>query len=122
MNINRKSVILAQSGIDYRTERMYTCDVCGYQTERRYNYLRHQETHKEEGTSEEEAGTSEEEASEKSFSESEESGEEEESLEYEDGDVWDGVMETSFDNLKEFDSLVDECDSMDRQGPSRNTG
>ena len=106
MNINRKSVILAQSGIDYRTERMYTCDVCGYQTERRYNYLRHQETHKEEETSEEEAGTSEEEASEKSFSESEESGEE---GEYEDGDVWDGVMETSFDNLKgEFDNLVDE--------------
>ena len=81
---------------------MYTCDVCGYETDRRYNYLRHEESHE----SEEEEGDDE--ASEESFSESDESGEDE-SSEYEYGDAWDGVMETSFENLKEeFDSLVDE--------------
>ena len=90
---------LAHSGLDHQTNIMYTCDVCGYQTDKRFNYLRHQETHDEEGTSEEDA-------SEESFSESDES--EEELSEYI-GDVWDSVMETSYENLKEeFDSLVDE--------------
>ena len=81
---------------------MYTCDECGYETDRLHNLKRHEETHDD---SEDE---SESDTTEQSFIESDldaDASDEDDT----DTDAWDWVMVGTFEALKdEFENLVEE--------------
>ena len=87
---------------------MYTCEECGYQTDRHFNYIRHKEAHDDS----EDEGISD--ATDQSFIDSESDTEDEVS----DTDPWDLVMKSSFETLQEdFENLIEEYqrDGKDRE-------
>ena len=111
--MNQRDFVIVPANVEGLRRKMYICDICGYKTERRFNYLRHKKTHEDDddNASEQSEDDSEqyfadsEGGSEHSFTDSEESDEADETSQR---DVWDAVMERTFESLdEEFDSLVD---------------